>query len=650
MTENAVFSVGDSTHTAAQLVCQARGWPRLSAHNLEEVTARILCGNVSTAIVVADRKAVTASGMLRLSDTLARSRLCHAVSFLMGTTSSAIETMASRIPGRPSVEPNYLPKAMLVHPDFQNLMEGMSLIPFSTDITVGKNPVIGKDCAVLFLVGHSSGFDAGFENLAICRRGTGLNAPANFLAFPCFYGAPCRYDKPVLLPFSTDIVAARKVINITCWGFGLQDHMFQPELTVGQGLLDGGAVESMITSIRVFPLERSDLMALYYLINHGVPFGLATALANKLRLQRGNRADFFCFGDPEGYVECSNQEVECEWNGVTGLVTNLSSSFKSDIEIRFPKDIDQSDKIVLIGPDSAGMVCGVSTSGYVFLSPSNQPPTNEVLLRLLPADHPELAVLGSVKELLIGFHHLDHLARSLGCESDHGGGVEASRLYAALRELRSFLIAWPLSSLKGGDVLRSVEVSNAFTNLSSKLNSLGNAFSEMYWSLLGKGSPFLLLMGNDLGTSEAQQFEIDTCRYCGQAVDETLVSSWTGRPSRISGCCHICGPIYDVGPEDEKWISSDSVRLNSSNNFKINIRNAYPFPATAFSGLAIPPFGSQQAVSVANTILVPARQTRTINMDLDLSAQFHPGTYYVMGFAIIGTSLSLFRKPIVITE
>ena len=67
------------------------------------------------------------------------------------------------------------------------------------------------------------------------------------------------------------------------------------------------AVQTMITMLRVFPVDRSDLLVLYYLINQGLPFGKVTTLANKLRLQRGNRADFFCFGDPKDVLSHRKQ-------------------------------------------------------------------------------------------------------------------------------------------------------------------------------------------------------------------------------------------------------------------------------------------------------------------------------------------------------
>jgi hypothetical protein len=650
MPTKAVICVGDIGHGAARIVGQSRGWPSIDVADLEAAAAAILKEDLSTALVLADRGAITASTSLRFSDTLARSRSSPAVSFLLGETSSAMEKLASRLPRTPTAEPNSLPRLLLIHRDFERFVAGLSLhnLSASFDGKPDPKPTLGADCAVLFMVGHSSGFDEGFEKMAICRR-MEVSAPADFRAFPCFYGAACRFNQPVLTAFPTDIIAARKIVNIACWGFGLQDYMFAPGLTVGQGLLDAGSMESMITSIRVFPLDRSDLMSLYYLICHGLPFGRVTTLANKLRLQRGHRAEFFCFGDPEGYVERTQQEAECRWNGAVGLTTNLRSLTSSDMEIPFPEDVDQSDKIVLIGPESAGMACGLSASGYVFVSRSTDSVASEIVLRLLPVDDPELSVLGSPRQLVGGFHHLEHLARTLSAlTGGQDGAQQVSGLIAAIDALRTLLAAWPLAQVQGGDVLRAAEISAAFGQLSARLDAIGDAFTKMYLALLGKGTPFLLLIRNDLGMSETLHSEIETCEYCGEPVDESAISSWTGVPSRLSGCCNVCGPIYDVSPGDEKWILSDSVRPNARNEFTINVRNAYQFPATAFAGLAIPQFGTQPAAFVSRDVLVPPGRTMPLSLELELPAEFSPGTYYAMGFVVLGTSVSLFRRPVIV--
>lgn len=652
MTKKAAICVGDITGGAGHILSRARGWPKIEAESLESAASAILAGNVSTAVILADRKLITASESLRFSDALARSPLCHAVSFLTAETGPALERMASRIRPSPTGEPGSLPRLLMIHPDFQKFVQGLSVRNVA-DLVAGpsaSSPIVGKDCGVLYLIGHSSGFDEGFEKVAICRRASGIEAPADFRALACFYGASCRYDQPVLSPLPTKIMAARKVVNISCWGFGIQDHMFAPNLTVGQGLLESDTLDSMITSIRVFPFDRSDMLSLYYLINQGLPFAAVTALTNKLRLQRGKRADFFCFGDPEGYVEGCQQELECCWDGVIGFITGLGSSNGPDIAVPFPEGVDQSDKVVLIGPDSAGISCGISAAGYVFISRSSEPAPKEVVLRLLRVDDAELSILSLPLELIADFHHLEHFNRSLHTIVKEDEGGELAQLSAAIHELRTLLTAWPLASIQSGDVLRAAEISNAFHDLALHLNALGNAFTDLYLSLLSRGSVFLLLLGNDLGTSESHCSENETCRYCGQPVDESVVLSWSGQPSRINGCCHVCGPIYDVGPGNGKWISSDPVRIGVKSGFKLSIRNAYKFPTNAFAAVAIPPFGPQPAVAATKSMLVPPGEMMSLTLEFELPAEFFPGSYYAVGFVILGTSVSFFRRPLIIAR
>jgi hypothetical protein len=153
---------------------------------------------------------------------------------------------------------------------------------------------------------------------------------------------------------------------------------------------------------------------------------------------------------------------------------------------------------------------------------------------------------------------------------------------------------------------------------------------------------------DEMGTSRMLDSEAHACAYCGQPVDQKTLLSHAETPVRLSGGCFFCGPIYDIWLGGEKWLAADSVRSGATSRFTLNVRNPYQFPATAFAAVAIVEFGSRRPAACTAKALIEPGQTQPITLELELPADFFPGVYYARAFVIIGTSVSLFGRPIIV--
>ena len=665
MERRAILRVGEIAHPAAQVVSKRRRWPIITVDSFDHAAAAIFRERLSTAVVIADHKALSIAACLQFSTELAQSEACPGASFLLGDSSSDLIERARRFPSSARIEVNSLSQAVLCHNDFRSFVADVSLRDLSANSEQDSHHLSAlarDDFSVLYLIGHSNGLDEGLHRIAICRRDdSSVIPPADFKAFPCYYGAPCRFESAEFTAFPTEAIAARKLVNLCCNGVTLQDYVFSPKVTIGDGLMNSTAMESMISTIGVSSIDKSDFLILYYLISDGLSFGEVTTRANQFRLQRGKRADLFCFGDPEGALSCAQRQIECQWCGEFGETGSLDLSSSSEIKISFPKHIIQDNKVVLVAPEADDVRCGLSAAGSVFLSCSPNAASNGIKLRLLTVEDGEIDMLSSSRQLAEHFEFVAHLARSVLATAQRYAvtGTNklllalaecavtgANKLLSALAELRKCLQEWPFYAVYGGDVLRGVRIAEAFANLSSQLDGVGNAFTEMYLSV---SSHFSFLMNPDeIGTSRALQSAGHVCGYCGQPVDETMLLSYVEQPLRLLGCCYYCGLVYDICIGGEKWLSAKSIYSGTTNEFTISVSNPYEFPATGFGVLAVGPFGSQQGIACTTRALLMPGQTQTVRFELEVPPDFFSGTYYARACIIIGTSIYLYYRPFIV--
>ena len=133
--------------------------------------------------------------------------------------------------------------------------------------------------------------------MVLCRHSATLRASEHTRAFPCFHGLPCRFCDDDLVRIDTDSIRARRLATLVCWCVTVGPHPFSPEVTLGEGLLQGAGAGAMLTLIRAATIDRDGFLLTYYLLNYGLPMGLVASRVNRARLDTGREADFFRFGN-----------------------------------------------------------------------------------------------------------------------------------------------------------------------------------------------------------------------------------------------------------------------------------------------------------------------------------------------------------------
>lgn len=644
---HAVFSVGEGAVCAAQWVSEHRGYPFFFYPDLDSAAKHFPLGRSGTAVLVVDPATTTSESLLRFAEMMAREWPNGGLGFLCGRGSDELLEAAKRLPAKPSLAPAGASQCVFLHPEFSKYVTGPLAVNADDLVTDALDPhdLITQPAEMLYLVGHSNGHDAGVAGVALCRRPAAPEPGDALNVFPCFHGAPCRFEGTPFRQLSVDRLRARRIANLSCWGVTLDDHPFSSRLSIGEGLLRHALVESMLALIRAATIYPEDLLAIYYLCNSGLTFGEAANRANQFRLARGLRADFFCFGDPETRLAPAIAEgTLAPGERERRLVTPSMLDDETDLRFRLAAPADITRPVALL-THHENLKAGLLLGEHLYLTLEG-PLDPSVSVRIAALDEVNDAAL-PLKPVLDDLKHLDCVAAVLSdSELDDDQSSAVAGWVEEVARLRALMESWPPRRLMAGSVASVRKLRQWEQARFDQMESVGVNFTRVTAGFAAKGAVYPMTLADRWFLSRAETVDDAPCPYCGAFVDR--LRRTTAWESERSFCvCRACGPIFEGPFPPMASVEAASLRRGVENELVIRVCNSLGFRVPAGGLISMRGFGERKSLTrVFDTASVGPGDAAALKSRLRIPAFWSPGVYHVGASIFIGCRLIHLRRPI----
>lgn len=498
---------------------------------------------------------------------------------------------------------------------------------------------------LLFIVGHGNGLDMGLGPLSLCRRGVFI-AGDQVNVFPCFHGAPC--GRPGQAHMDADRIMARRVIAASCWGVYPPGGDFDPEASVGHGLLAGATAEVLLTSVRVTIFRGPDLALMYYLVNLGKSFGAVANAVNRYRLAAGLEADLMSFGDPASSIAASVVERRAVWRAGVGRLP-LRGGAAGDFHVPVPADIAARGRFVIVDGEAARFVSGAfDLHGAIFLTRPRSAAGHDgaIELRIVPALLLTTEECRRMKDATAALSALlDGGRAALG--PDHRELLDASAAWKALAEL---LAGWPLAHVPPGACVTRATLDRVFAGLNQGLTDFAQSWLRLFLSLVpARGIFHARNFWLDQAVFHSERRRARNCGYCDGIVGE---ASFTLRgPSallRTLSHCQTCGPICDGDPVIGAMLAGPrTADAGTTVRFHVPVNNVYGCPLPVAVALVIERYDRKQSVQgECVSITLDPHERATVAMSIAIPADWPSGVCYAGAAIVFAGEINYLKRGI----
>lgn len=641
-----VLALGMNTHASAALLAEIRHGTSQICENAAQAIPLIASAR-QPVVVIMDAAAWTPEDILTLNRAAAKNPALIELGFILADGEHQLMLAVRRlartgVPGK-STGPQLLADAM------KSRLPGRKLIDLA-EMATAEQPMaawLSQAAELLFIVGHGNGLDIGLGPLSLCRRHSFETSDASRL-FPCFQGASCC--RPGQQHMEADTVKARRIIAATCWGIYPPGGNFHPEASAGFGLLAGGWVEAILTSVRVTIFRAPDLALMYYFVNSGISFGRVAILINRYRLAAGLEADLACFGDATSTIEASVVNVQASWHGRSCRL-HLDLSDAGDFCLAVPSTSACLGRYIIIdGEDAASVSCVYDLHETIFLTtkPSEIRRDSALELTVVPtlllSDEEHLRMKRAMAALA---PLLDGGRAALG--PDHAELNDTRDKWKAVTEL---LTNWPLADLAPGTGVSRTTLHRTLSTLQHGFSALAQAWIQLFQCLVPTVGIYHA-RGFWLGQAvfQSEKRRVRRCSYCKGIIDEaTFALSDLSHSLRSLSHCQLCGPVCDGNAEIAASLEGpEAIEAGLTLSFTVAVANPYDCPLPVAAALMVERFDRKHSlVGERAAGMLEAGENASLMLSVAIPCDWPAGICYVGVAVSLAGEVTYLRRGIAV--
>jgi hypothetical protein len=638
-------SIGCPGNEIAGVIARSRHWELVECQSFLQANAFLASGLQGTVLIVNGPESLQARGLLSLATQAALKSPFLSLGFLYGRSPQQLQESGQRLLCGTSASSSHGVQRVFSMMQDAYPLWGARLLNVK-DSKEKALRLLKEPSDLDFYVGHSNGCDMGLGGLVLCRRGSVDCIPPDELrVMPCFHGSPCtRALSGKGDPASADHVGAQRVVCASCWGATLGPTHFAPEYSFGEGLLVHSGVNILLTTVRVSSFSANELSLIYYMANAGIPFGLIANRINQLRLKTKRTAEWICFGDPTNAMTGQIHDLETELRAGTmntSILMEVPLARACDVGCRRPIGCDEP--ILISEKENGTLTAAFDPEGTLYATLPSGWSGSQLVYRVL-----------SRRELVNASRGARQLLADLEFIEAYLGGVLRDRptelvLQAqdALGALKRILMAWPLESLKQGDVINREWLDEAW-------KALNRGVFRLAESLLNIAVVFMQRLGCMQFRAWSWAFHetkvdetVVICRYCGSPVDEIVHEGHLRTQTRRIGFCDACGFLYDGNPKMGRWLLlEEPIQPGESVIMEIPVRNPYPIavPVSAVGNIDLHETAASRFARIPSVVLEGHRR-QTLKFELEYPNELYSGITFVGATVIIGGQVNFYARP-----
>lgn len=498
--------------------------------------------------------------------------------------------------------------------------------------------------AAAFLYGHSNGQCHGAGGVAICQRDRHSPRHHETRQLPCFGDAACRFDGGgAFIRVPAHDLRAEIVIDFTCFGYVLRDHVLSASDGVGKAILENPRVRALVSTFRAVGPNRHDYRLAAYLAHDGWAMGRLAGALNRARLRDlGEDVEFACLGDPRAALVRSVLDA----GETSDAVVTLSRpdggiGTACDLRIRVSP---ASDEVMLYSGASAA---AWAPDGHAYVTiPTGRPSAS---LRRVPTRVARAAL--SFEPLIPHLDFLEHYLYGIGQQS---GSLSNRVLRDALAEgeatgsrLRRMSVTLHPTVIRDGSAFDGGVVARLARYRFEQLEHLSKALLSVHQHTITARS-LLFLAGADALCAIGPQLAGLACAYCGAATTHTKKGLPGSLFERTAAFCDRCGRLFegagcatviDVEAAHRRW----TVRVQTVNPF--------PFDVPVSGVAALQTFdGCNNQVSAFEAITLGPGEAGVLCGEIVVPDEVPQGMHRTKAAVTVGPQVELLLRNYLVTS